>query len=483
MKYFLFSPALLMGLSAFAQVQVVQGNNSSQFSVSKQAEFSSFTTDKANYFVLKRTEHFEKINTLIVADKSGSVVTNKEIRVDMGSFNNQSGVKDLLVINSTPVVFVENRDKGAGKNVLTAGTIDGNGSINTALITIGSMDFVKMSNAGEWYAALTPDQKHVAVIGKSPYEKGSPAQFSYFMLDEKLQITSKGIFTFAGNDKNIYVTNFLASDKGDLYIIADDFDKSYKYPTLYKYTIGGTGVIVPVMITDPKLKNLNYIARLSPQGDLVFAGYIQKKSTFSAGDPAAIGTWMFNSSKTNEVKTFNFDKPITNATARNLIYNGDIWFLVGEQYKADKVEMSASGPAAANFDETYNYTHGDIIVTGFTADGGSKKFDLSLDRQWTAKDFDQDLTVASGTINNKLVVVFNDQYGKYIDDRYHKFLKLPVAVLISNAGVADSPVIFANELDVKVSSYTLYPQFFNNDSGHLMVLSGNSQSIKTVTFQ
>lgn len=483
MKYLLLIPALFAGLGALAQVQVVQGNNSPQFSLSKQPEFTSFNTPTANYFVLKRTEHFEKINTLIVADKNGSIITDKEIRVNMGTFNNQSGVKNLLVVNSTPVVFVENHDKNAGKNTLTASTIDANGNISATAITIGSMDFVKMSNAGDWYAALTPDQKHVAVIGKAPYNKGAAVQFSYFMLDDKLQVTSKGNFTFAGNDKNIYVTNFLASDKGDLYLIADDFDKSYKYPMLYKYTIGGTGSSIPVMIADQGQKNLNYIARLSPQGDLILAGYMQKKRTFSAGDPAAIGTWMFNSSRPAEVKTFNFDKPITNATAHNLVYNGDTWFLVGEQYKAEKVSTTASGPASMNFEETYNYTHGDIIVTGFTADGSSKKFDLSIAREWTAKDFDQDLTVASGTINNKLAVVFNDQYGKYIDDRYHKFKKLPVAVLISNAGVMDPPVIFAKELDVLVSSYTLYPQFYNNDPGHLMLLSGNAQSIKTVTFQ
>ena len=236
-----------------------------------------------------------------------------------------------------------------------------------------------------------------------------------------------------------------------------------------------TGVIVPVEIADQKLRSLNYVARLSPQGDLVLAGYMQKKSAFSARDPMANSTWMFNSSKSNEVKTFNFDKRITNATARNMVLNGDTWFLAGEQHKA---ESSAGGPEA-----TYNYTHGDIIVTGFTADGSTKKFDLSIAREWTAKDFDQDLTVASGTINNKLVVVFTDQYGKYIDDPYHKNLKLPVAVLISNTGAMDPPLNFADALDVKISTYTLYPQFFSNEPGHLMVLSGNSQSVKAVTFQ
>jgi len=90
--------------------------------------------------------------------------------------------------------------------------------------------------------------------------------------------------------------------------------------------------------------------------------------------------------------------------------------------------------------------------------------------------------VASGIINNKLALVFNDQYGKYFDDKYHKNYKLPVEVSITNDGLMESPVLFAKELDVIVSSYTLYPQFFNDDSGQLMLLSGNNQSIKTVTF-
>lgn len=482
MKYLFLSLSLVACINTFAQVKVTQGDNSPNFSVNKQTTFASFYTDKLNYFVIKHVEEFEKMNTLIVADKNGHIITDKEIRINRGVFNNPSSVKNLLVVNTTPVIFVENRNKAEGKNTLTVRAIDDNGNVSDNATTIGTTDFVKLTNAGEWYAALTPDKKHVAIIGKAPYEKGTVNQFSYFILDDKMQVTAKGQFSFAGKTENISVYDFLASDKGDFYIMSEDFDKSYKYPTLYKYTAGGAATIIPVMISDPGLKNLNYITKVNPDGDLIIAGYMQKKKSFSVGDPEATGTWLFNSSKINEVKTFNFDKPVSNVTARNIIYNGDVFYLVGEQFKADKETSHSGALASMSEPAVYDYTYGDIMVTGFTTDG-NKKFEMALSRSWQAKDFDQDLTVASGTINNKLALVYNDQHGKYIDDKYYKNIKVPVAVLITNDGLMETPVQFAKELDVKISTYKLFPQYFINEPGRLMILSVNSQSVKTVTFQ
>jgi len=91
--------------------------------------------------------------------------------------------------------------------------------------------------------------------------------------------------------------------------------------------------------------------------------------------------------------------------------------------------------------------------------------------------------VASGVINNKLSLIYNDEYGKYIDDKSRRYKKLPVTVLITNDGLMENPVQFAEELSVKVSTYTLYPQFFSNNNGHMVLLSGNAQSIKTNIFQ
>jgi hypothetical protein len=487
MKYLVLTLSLFAGISAFGQVKVTQGSNSPQFALSKQPVFTSFGTNTADYFVIRRTEHMEKINTLITADKSGNLTSN-EIHINKGVFNNMTEVNNLLVVGNTPVAFVENHNKDAGKNTYTARTIDNNGNVNATGVTVGAIDFIKMNNPGDWYAALTPDKKHVAVIAKAPYEKNQPEQFKYFILDETLKEVSKGQFSFAGNTKEIGVFNFLASDKGDLYIVSEDFDKTYKLPVLYKYSQGGQPMIIPVMMADPDLKNLSYTAKVNPAGDLVIAGYMQKRKTFTAGDVQATGTYLFNSAKPNEVKTFNFDKPVTNLTARNIIYNGDTFFLVGEQYKADKQQrsMGMGIPSAASamsmLEAPYDYTHQDIMVTGFTNEF-TKKFEMPLSRKWTAHEFDQDLMVASGIINNKLALVYNDEYGKYIDDKYRRYTKLPVAVLITNDGLMENPVTFANELAVKVSTYTLYPQFFSANNGRLVLLSGNAQSVKTNTFQ
>ncbi len=482
MKYFILSVSLLACISTFGQVKVTQGNNSPQFALSKQPSFTSFGTENADYFVIKRTESFENINTLIIADKNGNISAAKDIRLNMGIISNTFDVKNLLVVGNAPIIFVENHIKDGGKNIFVAHIVDHNGKVSDTGVTIGSMDFTKMSNAGEWYAALSPDKKHVAVIAVSPYEKNTAQQFQYFILDEAMKEVSKGQFSFAGNAKQIYIYDFLTSDKGDLYIVSEDYDKSYKLPVLYKYTPDGQPTIIPVMMAEPDLKNLTYTTKVSPAGDLIIGGYVQKRQNLTVGDTQAIGSYLFNSAKPNEVKTFNFDKPVTNLTARNIVYNGDTFFLIGEQYQAVKQKFTGSVLSPKALVDVFDYTHQDIMVTGYTMDF-NKKFEMALNRKLTAHEFDQDLMIASGVINNKLALVYNDDYGKYIDDKYRRYNKLPIAVLITNDGLMESPVHFAEELSVKVSTYTLYPQFFSNNNGRLVLLSGNAQSIKTNTFQ
>lgn len=483
MKYTSLIICLLFTTTVFGQLKVSPGSNSSSFSVSKQPQFNSFTTVSNDYFIIKRTEQFEEINTLIIADKNGTIQTNKEIRVNQGMSNNSFDVVDLLVVGNKTVIFVENHVKAGGKNTLTAKIVDGKGMISPDGLTIGGMDFTKMSNAGDWYTCLTPDKKHIAVIGIQPHINGAPQQINYFILDENLKEISKGQFSFADYTKKIHLRQFLASEKGDLYIITEEFDKTYTYPVIYKFSADAKPMIIPVILADPDLRNFNYTAKVSAEGDLILAGYTQKKKNFSMGDPEAVGTYLFNSSKPNEVKTAKFEKTAPNLTARSIVFNGDTFYLVGEQYKKEK-ETNSTPPLSSNLlDPNYNYTHEYIFVTGFGTDGNIK-FEMPLSRKWSSKNFDQELMLATGIIDNKLAIIYNDHYNKYIDDKYHEYvnLKVPVAVLITNDGLMEAPAQYGKELDVTVSSYTLHPQFFVASDNKIMVLSGNAQAIKTVTF-
>ncbi|WP_342644378.1 hypothetical protein [Mucilaginibacter sp. CSA2-8R] len=478
MKYFLFTLSLSASLSAFSQVKVVQGSNSPDFQTPKPIKFSSFSNGDTDYFVFKRPEN---VNTYIVADKTGNITVDKDIQVIPGVMGNSYEVQNLLVVGSTPYVFVENHVKDGGTNTMVARTIDKSGNISATGVTIGTINFTKLSAAGDWYTCLTPDKKHVAIISKAPYEKGQPQQFNYYLLDEQMKEVNKGQFAYQGVDKRISVFGFTASDKGDIYILSEEFDKTYKFPVLYKYTAGGQASIIPVMMADPGLKNLSYTYKVNPEGELVIAGYMQQKKTFTMGDVAAIGTWTFNSSKPDEVKTFNFDKPITNLTARNIVYNGDTFYLIGEQYKSER-ESRIVNTSLNGLVDNYSYTHEDIMVTGFNT-AGNKKFDIPISRKWGVQSTDPDLMVASGVINNKLALVYNDQYGKYVEGRYYKNYKLPVSVLVTNDGLMEAPVTYAKDFNVINSGLTLNPQFFTTSNGKISVLSVGSQSVKAASFQ
>lgn len=483
MKYYLYLTTLFISLNASGQIKVVTGKNSPQFVATKQPDFTAYSTAGNDYFIIGKTVSFQNINTLITADKNGSIVTSKEISVDMGMSNNSVDVVNLVVLGNRSLIFLQNKNKAALKNQLVAKAVDVNGNIANDAVAVASMDFLKPSNGGRWYTCVTPDQKHIAIIGVSPHVKDAADVVNYYILDENLKETGKGQFSFAGNTKQLSFENFRASEKGDFYLMGFDQDKSYTYPIVYKFSVGGTPMIIPVMIADPTLKNMSYTSALNPEGDLIIAGYTQKKATFSAGEPTNNGTWLFNSSKPNEVKTFKTEGAIQNITARNIIFNGDTFYLIGEEYKREQERKTGTVSPQELSDPNYTYTHGVINVTAFSQDGG-RKFEIPIIRKMVSNNFNQELMVGTGVINNKLALIYNDQYDKYFEDKYREFtrLKVPVAVLITNDGLMEAPVQFSKELDIKASTYILLPQYTVSGNGKLTVLSANSQAVKTVTF-
>ncbi len=483
MKHFLFLFSLLLSLGATAQVNVSSGKNSTPYTPIKDPKFYTYNTADHDYFIInQQTPTFEQINTLIVSDKTGNIITGKEISINAGIMGNSFDVVNLVVLGNRTILFVENKIKGELKNHLLAKVVDINGNVEATGTKIGSMDFAKPSNGGKWYASVTPDKKHVAIIGINPHAKDVADQIDYYILDENLKETSKGKFSFAGFTKEMNAGKFLASDKGDFYIVNEAYDKSYTYPVLYKFTIGGTAEIIPVMIADPSLKNLNYAMELNSKGDLVIAGYTQKKANFSAGDIANNGSWSFNSSIPSEVKTFPATNPLASVVARKIIFNGDTFYVIGERYKKEEQKIANPSPMQLS-NRNYDYTYGDINVTAFDLDG-NKKFETPISRNWTASTFDQDLTVGAGIINNKLALIFNDKYNKYFEDKHNIYVnvRVPVTVTVTNDGLMEAPRHFFKELDTKVSTYVLFPQFTSAGNDRVVVLMGKNDALKTATF-
>ncbi|KQR71147.1 hypothetical protein ASF92_07065 [Pedobacter sp. Leaf176] len=468
-------------MSSIAQIKAIQGSNSSTFTASKDAELLTYKTAKSDYFVFQRTEKFNKITTLISVDKNGLLGSPKEIMVNPGVMGNMSGLTKVVAIGNGPIAFTDNQNKNEGINSLTARTIDGAGNLSSTGQLIATIRYTKILNAGRFRIAISPDNKKLAVLAISPHQKDVADEIEYFLFDENLKETSKGKFSFQGFTKELYIDEFFISNNADFYLTKIENDKTYRYPVLLQFSEKTGPSIIPVMISDPTIKNMSYTSKLNPKGELIIAGYTQTKSTFSVGDPAIAGTWTFNSAVPNEVKTFKSEKKITNLVAKDLQFNGDTFYLLGEQYKSEMDRATSTQLAQYTTERNTSLKYQNIVVTGYSPDG-NKKFEMELNRNWNGKNTGYDLTFASGIINNKLTVIYNDQYGKYVNDPSRTNLKVPVAISITNDGLMENPINFAKPLDVELSSYTMLPAFSFNTNNKIILLSANQQSVKTVSF-
>ena len=471
----------MAGSSSFSQVTVSHGTSQEFMLNNKNTNYLSYATSNSTYFIFRKTKFNVVFESYIaLANQAGQLSPIRELAFNNGVINNSFEINAMDVINNELVVFVENRNKAEGKNFLSTRILDEKGYFTGAENPIASIPFLKMINPGKWFISVTPDKKHIAVVGKLPYEKGKPVQFQYYFLDNSFKQLSNGTFSDPSIVKDIYIEKFYASDKGEFYLIGNEYDKTYQYPVLYKASINSPKVTIKSLkIEDPSLKNIGYKSTMNANNDLILAGYTQIKKTLTIGNPVA-GTWTYISSKP-EVTIANFEKPVEDLVAVNILSNGSTFYVIGEQYKKER-ETPTSEQILAH-EENFNYFYGNILVSGFSEDG-QKKFDIPVSRKWSSRNTFEDISFASSIMNNKLSLVFNDQYIKYGEtyDSYKQY-KLPVAISITNDGLMEQPQALIKEFDILNNSFKLYPFFFNADNDRMVILSADYRSIKPVIFK
>jgi len=475
-----FTASFLMSISfvgAMAQPTLVQGNEM-PFTFKKQPSVLMLPNGDGASFVFKSKDYSWPFPTLVNVASNGSVTQVGEIRYQQGVMGNMTDMLNVHSLNGKIIMLFESRNKGANTNRLIARTIDAKGVLGTEEKEVGNFAFEKMGKSGDWYTCVTPDGKHLAIIGQVPAEKETLIQFKYYFLDEDLKAIGSGQFTFPETMKRQFMNSFYASNKGDFYLIKNEFEKGYRYPVVYKSKMGdAVGTVVSVMPENPKQKFMNYVAGVDAEGDLVIAGYIKDKAFLTVGDDQATGSWSYHMTS-GKLNISIFEKPISNATAQGVLFNNGTTFLVGEQLKADRETPTTQQGLA--MEENYKYIHNDVLITAFDKDG-VKKFDLSTSKKFTGRNFDQDLFPAYGIVNNKLALVYNDTYGKYVPNTSYENYKVPVLVYINNDGLMEAPVHLDKEFQTTRSSYTLYPQFFvAAPTSGIIMLAGNGSSVKGV---
>jgi hypothetical protein len=473
-----FVAAAFCCANAIAQVKVNMGT-SHTFNFEKQPWFTSSPTPAGGAFLFKSKNVTNLYPTLITVDENGNIRSAREVKINAGTFNNMFEVHSVHSLNNGLVALIENRDKSAGLNKLSIRRIDETGSIDNKETAVGSFEYKKMMQPGHWFAAVTPDRKHLAIVGQLPHDKDAANQYKFFFLDANLTVVNSGTLSFTDDTRKTHFSEFFASDKGDLYLVSPASEKGYTYPLLYKASVSATkGTIVPVQFEDGSDKVMSYTTFVNDAGDLILSGYFKKKAVVTI-DEAAKGTWWYSAAE-GKMKKYEFEKNIINTAARGMVQNGNTIFLVGEQYKPESEPRTQQ--QGLNFEENFRYKHSDVLVTAFNTDG-TKKFEVSIPRTLTDRNFDQSLYPAFGVLNGKLAVVFNDLYEKHFPNSGYTGYKTALLTYVTNDGLMEQPITLEKEVQTTKTYYQLYPQFFTNTKGNLVMLAGNGTEIKGAVFR
>ncbi len=459
MKKNLLAICLLL-LTTICQAQsTISISNEVNYDIRKKPVCESFVTSDKTFIFLKYYENFFYNYDMFTLDNNNKLKAFGTLDIQKGTFKNTTEINSVHQLGDKIFALVENRNKEEGKNRLALRYISEEERLAKDQKEIGSIEYTKMSDPGTWLTYTTEDKQHLAVVAVSPYEKGQPLNCKYYFLDASLQVISTGTFTIGNEKKKSFRFKLSASNKGDFYLVNEEFDRSYIFPVVYKkLATENTFTEFPVMLKEP-YKNFNYTAGISATGSLVLAGYYQEKKGFIVGDVQVKGVWVYNTEKPVDISVQPFDKPLKNLVARGLTFNENTMFITGEDVKE---EREPTRPGTMSFEENYNYKFENILITGYdlTAD---TKYDLQLSRQSNSRNEIYTSTPAFGLLNGKYSILFNDNLSKYKANQSN-YAKIPVSVSITKDGLMEAPVNYQKQLEEAFGEKDIYLNIFSGFS-------------------
>ena len=462
-----------------AQFNIVESHEADAL-INKTTKCSSFGLNGNSYFVLKNTEEFNEKYSLLSVSADGNNINNIPLVIDGGTLYNMNSVTGIDRVGKTAFVAIENRNKNEGKNTFIIRTLSDKGALGAEKKEIGFIPYTKMIDPGTWLYYVTNDKQHVAVVAIYPAVKGEPQLGKFYFLDNAFDvITTADLNIPATEKKKNYFFNLLASDKGDVYLVNNEYEKStYKIPVVYsKLANQNTFTENTVLLKEP-YRVFDYTASITETGSLLLGGYTQeKRGSISFGSTSIKGVWFYNSDKPTETNIMDFDKSISNVKILALLNNGNTAFLVGEQV----IEKKEPRPAGyMGFDENYFYEYNDIVVTGYNVPNNTK-FDIQLPRKMAGRNFLADLAPSVGIVNEKLCILYNDDLKKFVESSYS--YKVPVTVLINNDGLMEQPIHYAKQFNTGNTGYNVLCNFAFFKSNQFTTLSLSGKYVKGAIFK
>jgi len=450
----LFSLALILGsLNLSAQFKPVL-SAARPYSSDPGAVFLSYSNEWNDFMLFGRNEHSERIYSLVMTDDADEISLTSDIRVATQVEDNHFSLAGLALAGRNLTAFVESRNFKTGRNVMAMQAVDNKGGLTSEGMLVGYFDFKDEAHPGKWYIASSPDQKSIALIAQLP----EPGKFLYYYLGENLTILRKGSFTISNTgNKVLKLKQFLTSDKGDLFLVAEGSASNKHYPLVYKSAAGSDECVpVPMDIAQVVGESGAYLAAVNPEGALVIAGYLQSKTAEKSA-----GTWIFDGYR---LSSQSFASPVQALKVNNLAFGKDVVYLNGQSENS-------------------------IHVAGFNA-AGAGKFNLTIAREHSAGEMHHQHSmanaelpehgIASGILRDQLCLVYNDPAGKY---KHGADGMVPVAVSVSKTGVLSKPIVYTGLFESSEDNAMVLPRFFSANEDHIRVLANTENGIRVITFR
>ncbi len=414
-------------------------------------------TKTNNYFITKSPKtggvnyYLEGYNT------SGDPIAQTFLDINPGVINNMYLINQLIGLGNSAFALIEHQDKAGGKNTLLARSLDNSGKVTSNEVELMNLSIEKISNAGSYRSAVSPDNNLLAVVAEFPFVKEQPARFKIAIFDKDLKRQSETEVVLPGEIKKNRTINVVTANDGTVYLIQQALTKSGDMTlNVFQHSAsGGAGLKEYTFEMASPMQFYNYSYTLNSNSELVITGLYYERKTISSGEKA-VGVFYFNNKGKSEkvFKSFALDKPVEYLRTRKVLISGSTIFLTAEQYREERITPSgATAGSVASLNYSYNYTHKDEYVIGLDNEG-NKKFELSVAKDFKVVDRHKQYYSGYYICNEKLTIVYNDHAEKYTKDK--RYSLIPVLVQVTKDGLMLPPVIFKDNLKLPYD-YILYP--------------------------
>jgi hypothetical protein len=413
------------------------------------------------YYVFSEFKNFQDNFSIVECDENNNVLSNYELVYGVGTRGNETEIEQIIGINNKAYVLVKNTNKSTGKNRLIAQELSEKCEIGEGEIELASFDYKKLMNAGNWIISISPDQKHLLIVGETPFEeKEIPSKLVYNYLDASMKAEKEGEITLPGENKKNNFYSAHVGNNANMFIVRNGRTRSLnQQPTIFSSNALSKTEPSTYILELPEGKKLfSFSMTVLQNGSFTLAGYYDESKKIMVGDNVIKGCFYYNSEACKDLKITTLNIPTNNLTALNMVENGNTIYLIGESYKYRS--ESSSNPSSLTYN--YFYTHKDINATGFETDG-TKKIDVIIGRNYTDASSEIDLKPVAAVVKDKLAIFFIDNLGKY-DSNYNNY-KVPTLVFINNTGLMESTLHFEKQFSSTKERGTLF--------SHIPYISGN----------